>query len=340
MAMNSAGKIFATILVSVAVFAAGQSVVAQDFSSGAGGADVAVEFSPSAPGPGQSVVATATSFSVDLNSADIAWFVNGKMKKTGAALTSFSFTTGALNQTTVIDVVVTATNGQTIKKTFSVKPADVDLIWQASSYTPPFYLGKALFSHEERLEFVAIPHIIGSNGAEISASQLVYKWTKNGTVVGDFSGLGKNTYTMIGSIISVPIDMQVEVTTTDGVSVADAETTVAPIAPQIVFYQKDPLNGIQFQNALSGSFALTTKEIDILAVPFFFAKDDMGAGNLQYAWNINGYSVDNDLSKTNRVFRPQSGVSGTSNISLSITNTNKILQMADGSFNLTFNTPK
>jgi hypothetical protein len=330
--------IFSSIFVLVAVFILAQTALAQDFGSvGSVAADVAVEFNPAVPGPNQTVTATASSFSVDLNSASITWFVNGKMQKTGKALTSFTFTTGGNGQTTTIDIFITTLDGQIVKKTFDLKPAEVDLIWQAASYTPPFYQGKALFSHEERLEFVAIPHIIGSNGAEIPAGNLIYKWTRNGTVVGDFSGYGKNTYTMIASIISVPIDMQVEVTTTDGTGIADAEITAVPVNPSIVFYQRDPLYGIQFQNALPASFAMTTKEIDVLAVPFFFGSDDIGTSNMQYLWSINGSQIDNDLSKTDRVFRPQSGTSGTSNISLSITNTNKILQMVDGSFNLSFN---
>jgi hypothetical protein len=333
--------IFSSIFVLVAVFTLAQIAVAQDFGSALSATnDVSVEFNPPAPGSNQSVTATVSSYSVDLNSAGIAWLVNGKVQKNSTGLTSFSFTTGPIGKTTTIGVIIATTDGQVIKKTFSLKSAEVDLIWQAESYTPPFYQGKALFSHEERLEFVAIPHIIGSNGAEIPASQLTYKWTKNGTVVGDFSGYGKNTYTMIGSIISVPIDMQVEVSATDGTGIADAEVIASPVNPSIIFYQRDPLYGIQFQNALPTSFALTTKEIDILAVPFFFGGDDVGTSNLQYSWSINGSQIDNNLSRTDRVFRPANGTSGTSNISLSITNTNKILQMVDSGFNLTFNAPK
>jgi hypothetical protein len=334
-------KTLISLSVLVVAFMVAQVAIAQDFSSVVGTtADVAVEFSPSAPGPNQTVTATATSYSVDLNSSGIAWFVNGKMQATGTDLATFSFQTGSLDQTTTIDVVITTINGQVIKKTFSLKPAEVDLIWQAESYTPPFYQGKALFSHEERLEFVAIPHILDGSGAEIPADQLVYKWTKNGSVVGEFSGYGKSTYTMIASIISVPIDMQVEVTTEDGTGIADAETTAAPVDPSIVFYQRDPLYGLQFQKALPVSFAMTGKEIEILAEPFYFGSDDISAGNLQYAWNINGQSIDSDLSKTDRVFRPASGTTGTSNISLSVTNTDKILQIADSNFNLSFSSPK
>ena len=328
-------------ILAVTVFAFAVVAAAQDFSSAAGvTADIAVEFSPSAPGPNQTVKAVASSYSVDLNSSKITWSVNGKTKAGGTGMTGFSFTTGSTGQTTTIDVTISTLNGQIINKTFSIKPADVDLIWQADSYTPPFYEGKALFGHEELLEFVAIPHILNSNGAEIPASQLIYKWTRNDTVLGDFSGYGKNTYTKLDPIISVPVDMQVEVTTQDGTGIADAETIATPVDPQIVFYRRDPLYGIQFQSAAPSSLALTGNEMEILAAPFYFAKDDITAGNLQYAWSINGQTIDNDLSKTDRVFRPVSGASGTSNISLSVSNPNKILQTANNNFNLSFSSPK
>src|ERR1035437_6764061 len=125
MAMKKFLTLFFLIFV-VAIFGLAQTAVAQDFGSTLSAtADVAVEFSPSAPGPNQTVTATASSFSVDLNSSSIAWFVNGKMQKTGTGLANFSFQTGTLSQTTTIDMVVNTIDGQVIKKTFSIKPAEV-----------------------------------------------------------------------------------------------------------------------------------------------------------------------------------------------------------------------
>ena len=71
--------IFLSIFVLVAVFGLAQMDALNAQTISAAGSDVAVEFSPSAPGPNQNVVATASSFSVDLNSAGIAWLVNGKV---------------------------------------------------------------------------------------------------------------------------------------------------------------------------------------------------------------------------------------------------------------------
>jgi len=331
---------FSVLILVLPFLALTRAVSAQDFSSVMPSSDIAVEFSPTAPAPNQTVTATASSESVDLNSSKISWSVNGKTQKTGTGVSTFSFTVGALGRTTTVSVTVNSPDGQTINKSFSISPADVDLVWQAVSYTPPFYEGKALFSYEERIEFIAIPHILNSSGAEIPASQLNYKWSRGGYVLGDFSGYGKNTYTMISSVISLPADVQVEVTTTDGTSIADSEAVATPVDPQIVFYQRDPLYGILFQRAVSSSLSLSGSELDVLAEPFYFANEDVSAGNLQYTWSVGGEQVSSDLTKNERVFRPQSGASGTSNISLSVGNTSKILQMADSSFNLSFSSPK
>jgi hypothetical protein len=298
---------------------------------------ITVEFNPVAPKANSQVNAVASSYNIDLNSANISWFVGGKKQVSGIGLTSFSFFSGDIGKTTTISMIVTTKDGQNIQKTFNIMPAEVDLIWETDGYTPPFYQGKSLFSHEGKLKFVAIPHILSANGKEIPASQLSYKWTKNGTVLGDFSGYGKNTYIMLGSIISIPIDMQVEVTNTSGDIIAKAETTVTPTDPKIVFYKRDPLYGIQLQNSIKTNEIMTDKEIDVLAEPLYFSTNDVSLGNLQYNWKINNQDISNNALKNERIFRSTSNISGTSNIFLSINNISKILQTADESFSLKFN---
>lgn len=322
--------IFSTLFLSIT-----QSADAQ--TNGILPSDANIELSPEIPGANQYVTATASSFSTDLNAATISWIVNGKTKSSSKGLKTFSFTTGPSNTTTSLVVNIVTKSGEIIRKTFTLKPSSVDLLWQSYGYTPPFYKGKTLFSHQNKIKFIALPHIIGSNGAEIPAGNLIYKWTRNGTVLGDFSGYGKNTYTMISSVISRPLQIQVEVTSPTSDDIAEASVVAAPIEPTVTFYEKNPLYGIRFQKALVGDITMTgTKEIDVLVAPFYFGVSSLTDYSLNYKWNINNTPINDGEIKIDRVFRQKEGTVGTSYISLTVENTNKILQYATGGFNLKF----
>ena len=330
-------KIFTILIIVITIFLhRNQIVLAQ--TNGLLPSDASVSLNPEMPGANQPVTATASSFSADLNSATISWTVNSKTISSGKGLKTFTFTTGQSNTTTILKVRINTKTGEVINKTFTLKPSNVDLIWQSYGYVPPFYKGKSLFSHQNKIKFVAIPHIINSNGVEVSANNLIYTWTRNGTVLGDFSGYGKNTYTMISSVISRPLDIDVRVTSPSSDDVASASTMVSPVDPTVIFYLKDPLYGIEFQKALNGDVSLSgTKEANILVSPFYFGVISSADSSLQYKWNINNSQVDQDFTKPSRVFRQKDGTVGSSNISLSIENSNKILQTASSGFNLEFN---
>ncbi len=297
--------------------------------------EINVEMIPKNPGPNEVVYVSLTSYATNINSAAITWKVNGVEKMKGIGEKTFSFTTGDMNTTTTLEISVFTIEGQTVQSVYKLKPVSVDLIWQSSGFVAPFYKGKSLFAHQNKITFVAIPHITAGNGGEISPKNLVYVWKLNGSVKQNLSGYGKDTYTLTGSLISRPIEVEVEVTTPTNESSGYARTVVSPIDPFVVFYEKNPLYGIEFQNALSGIKTLETKEIAVIGIPFFFGTANSHSG-LLYKWFINAVPVDSDYSQTTRVFRQNEGVSGTSNISLSVQNANKILQLSSTKFSLMF----
>lgn len=116
-----------------------------------------------------------------------------------------------------------------------------------------------------------------------------------------------------------------------------AHMTMTPTEPTIVFYKKDPLYGIEFQKAIVGDYNIDDiNEISVVAIPMFFGVNDPKSNDLRYEWKINGVKIENLYSFNYQVFRKKEGVTGKSSISLSIENSNKILQYVSGGFNLTF----
>lgn len=323
------------ILFVLFIFAFSSSALAQFESASS---DLNVSMIPENPRPNEEVTISLTSYITDINSASIRWSLNSKVMKNGIGEKTFSFITGSSGTTSTVDIVVQTNEGQTIRKTLRIKPVSVDLVWQSESYVPPFYKGKALFSYQNKITFIAMPHILNSSGQEISPKNLVYTWKMNGSVQDSASGYGKNTFTVLPTILARPMDISVVVTTIDSTSNGFANTNVAPADPSVLLYLKNPVYGIEFQKALSGTADIKdSPEIIVVAVPYFFGSTN--GLDLSYNWLINGKNIDDDLTQPARVFRPAEGISGTSNISVSIENVKKVLQTAKSSFNLKFGDP-
>jgi hypothetical protein len=312
-----------------------QTVIAQ--TVGMSQTTINLELAPENPKPNDLVYVSLSSFATDINSANISWIINGRVIKSGVGQKSFSFNVGGVNTTTTLGVSIETTDGEIIERSLAIKPTEIDMIWQSESFVPPFYKGKALFSHQNKVTVIAVPHVTGSNGQEINPKNLIYRWEKNGTVMEDVSGYGKNSYTFEGSIISRSLRIDVEVSQPNSGVLGFGSVFLEPTEPTLVLYRKDPAYGIQFQKALKGTVSLVgTKEITVVSSPFFFGIKDPSSFELERKWMINGVSVNNELSATTQIFRQKEGTSGVSKISVNVENVNKILQYASANFNLTF----
>jgi hypothetical protein len=295
------------------------------------GSDINITLIPDNPAPGDTVTASVTTYVSDINAATISWSLNGKVSASGIGNKTFTFKVGAAGTVTQLGISVRTKEGATMQQSIAINPSSVDLVWESQGYTPPFYKGKALFSYQNDVVIIAMPHIV-SNGKEISPKNLIYKWSKNGTVDEDQSGYGKDTFTVKGSILSRAFNVSVEVSSSDTTAVGNA--IVGPTDPLVVFYEKSPLYGIEFQEALQGTVAMQGQEMSVTAIPYFFGSLDTKA--LSYDWKINGAEIDRDLSQSTRTFRYAAGTKGTSNISVSIQHDSKVLQLASQSFSLNF----
>lgn len=326
-------RYFISLFVFICLFGSFSIANSQGFDLGG---EINVELVPSIPKAGESVYVFLTSYSTNIDLANITWKINGKVMKSGVGEKIFNFSMGGSGQTTTLGITVKTQGGGEIVKTFSLKPISVDLVWESDGFIPPFYKGKSLFSHQNKVTVVAIPHIPNSNGLEINPKNLIYKWRKNGSVIDNVSGYGKNSYTFEGSLISRPVTIGVEVSSiSDGIGYANI--TLDPVEPGIIIYKKDPVYGIEFQNALKDNTEYkNSSEISIIGMPYFYDFSDYDSETLVYKWLINGTPLYNENNSKTQTFRQREGTTGTSRISLSIENPNKILQYASKNFNLTF----
>lgn len=266
------------------VFVSGNLAQAQGMPGSDG---LNMQVSPSAPAPNSQVSFALTNYSINLQTSDIRWLVNGKQASRGAGFTSFTTVTGAPGSVLTISVIVTTTDGQTLTKEITLRPALLDLIWQADSAVPPLYRGKALPTTKNLVKFVAIPHFVNA-GVEIDQSKLVYQWSLEFDPTPTGSGLGKNTFsTKIVDLIG-ETRVGVKVSTLDGSIVASKSLAVSPFNPLVSLVRIDDLEGPDLAHPLSGNYDLTGPEVTLRTVGYYFPKSHVTKPGLKYSFAVNG----------------------------------------------------
>jgi hypothetical protein len=297
--------------------------------------NIQISINPQYPKAGDNVAIHLQSYSTPLDQATISWIVGGKVISKGFGLTDFSVTAGRIGSKSTVTARIVAADGSVIDKTVTIQPADIDLLWQATSYVPPFYQGKALYPHQGLITFTAIPNVSADKSITKSLGSYIYTWKKDNDVLGSFSVYGRDTFSLLGTIISRPFTIEVDVSSTDGVSLGSASATINPIPPQIALYENDPLLGVLYNKNLS-NYTMQGKEVSVTAVPFYF---NTGAepAQLEYKWTMNGQSIASQTDPATLTLRNTTGASGNSTIGLRISNVLKTLQSASNSMSITFN---
>jgi hypothetical protein len=292
---------------------------------------------PTNPRSNEPVFITIQSYSTDLDRALITWTVDGKVEASGVGLRDFNLMAGGLGSTKVVKASVGTLNTGTLSTNIIIRPADVGLLWEADTYTPPFYQGKALHSYNGSFKVIALPDLYTTDGKKIASKDLVYTWKKNGEVQGSASGYGRSSF--IGSQTSYlreGEDISVEVSAPQEEVVASNSILVTPNVPEVLFYENSPLYGIVYEKALKGTKKLTNEEISIVTEPFFFSIAQRNTSNLTYSWKLNGAPLSDFANKSEVTLRRVSGEAGTANLNVILQSQTKVLQGGKGSINISY----
>ena len=254
--------------------------------TGTTGTELSMSVFPEHPRPGEVITVSVESYNFDLNRSTVRWFVNDKLIKTGVGEKSLKTVAGRAGEFMEIRVAVLGENSNVYSANVSFRPAEVNLLWQAQSYTPPFYKGKALMPYQGTVLVAAVPSF-SRGGAAMSSESLIYTWKEGDDVIGDSSGKGKSLFVFRGSVPIRPKTISVLVESPDRTMAAEASVDIAPVAPRLLFYEEHPLYGLLLGKALVGSFLLKGDETRISALPFYFETDARASKNILYDWQLN-----------------------------------------------------
>lgn len=251
------------------------------------GETIITQITPISPGPFTTVTISLKSYGADLSKSHVSWYVNKKLIKSGQNNNTFSFQTGAVGEITAINIVVKHQTGQSSEKLLIFDPAEVDLIWQAETYTPPYYTGKALPVPGARVKVAALVYLTNHQGQRLKPERLNYTWKIDGKIINSASGYGQDNFyllmpengsaVLVESLITSPeIDIKISKT-----------ATIKPSAPQIIFYQNNPLRGINLYQASNYYLSSSKNELSIKAEPYYLASNK----NYTYSWLLNNSLV-------------------------------------------------
>ncbi|MFA6797184.1 MAG: hypothetical protein WCR40_00510 [Candidatus Paceibacterota bacterium] len=298
---------------------------------------ILINSSISNPRAGDIIKLTVSSYSINLDSSKITWYVDKEIKKDETGAKELTINTQNTSESITIKVTVITPDGLKSEATKTLSLAGVDLIVEATSYVSPMYRGKASFTNQGIAKVVAIPDI-KINGKKILPRNLVFRWKKDNIALSGSSGIGKDSLMITGSVPIKDINVSVEIMDSSGKTLASRSINISPKDPKIIFYEDSPLYGVLFNKAINGTFNMGDREeLKIVAKPFFFNIDSDSGSDSKYKWSVNNKSV-STKGKTNQILLRQTNkeVSGTTSIELEINNLKRIFQFTNNSFNITF----
>lgn len=300
-------------------------------------APLIVTLDPEYPAAFQDVTASVESYSADMDRSIITWTLNGKVIQRGTGAKTFRFKAGRNGSYTNLSVSVFF-NGVISTETRSITPATVDLLWQADSYVPPFYKGKALYSHQSSVKVVAQPNIFTKDGVLIPTSKLVYRWKLNKEFVASVSGVGKNIVTFSDAIPVNEKEISVEVSTADTSVKTVGQIFLHSVGTSPILYQDTPLTGISYERALPQSLTLSDSEMKLVIEPYFFSVKNRDSNSLYYAWSLNGKTVP-DITRSSIVFKVPEAEKGTAQVNVELRQPSKVFQTNASSLLINYTSP-
>lgn len=289
--------------------------------------DVLVDVSPNNPEPYQDTTISLTSYSTDLNKANITWQQGSTILSSGIGKTAYSFKTTGPNTTMIFDISIRPSGSMSIiNKRISLSPSEIDLLWESiNSYTPPFYKGKALPTKGGFIKAVAIPN---TNTIKTGSGSVSYTWKNNDEVDQNASGYNKNSFLFKEDIFKGSNSIDVVASSVNSNYSAEKTIEISTYLPRVIFYKKSPTEGILYNKVINSETTFSGDEITLVAEPYFLDIKNKW-DNFLYSWKINGSPIDTPLKKTELTVRPTSR-GGYANINVVMEDVNSLFQKVTG----------
>lgn len=288
--------------------------------------DVSIDMVPLNPDPGAAVTLRATSYGADLSQSTLTWVYNSQTIASAIGKTSVSVIAPAGGKTGTVTVTVSGIGLQSGAATIFLRPASVDMLWEAvDSYTPPFYKGKALLPVGGVVRVTAIP-------SASAPKNLSYDWSKNGSALQDSSGYNKSSIIFQQNILNN--QERLDLTVHSGAFSGTNAVSVAPSDLGLVAYQNKE-GFIDYANGYNSTIPFSTSGAILHFEPYYFSVPQSIAKDLTINTTVDGETVTSSQSNELGISRP--AIATQSSLKLAILTSVYSLQHLEKTFTLLFN---
>lgn len=295
--------------------------------------DIFLSISPTHPGPREQVRVSAQTYSFDVNTVSLSWYVNGTLIKSGKGETTITITTGAIGTPTTIQVTASPAGITRYDTTLAIWPSDFSVLWHTNTYTPAGYRGKALPVRGSIVTLTALPSFTGENGS-YSPKALFYEWRVDNIFRKTESGIGKNTLSLpITKSKNVPPEVLVRVYNENKTITQEKRVVISIQEPELLFYELHPLRGPLYQRVIENTHRIAPSgETRILAESYYTSGRP---SFLRYQWNINNTKITSDTNHPEILsYLTEAGSRAQQTIALEVTNPFNILEQIHKSFRI------
>jgi len=321
---------------SAAIIQSQQEEQAASDQAGPTSDDIDLTTTPENPASFTNVDVHIASDLVDLNRYKETWVVDGKTVQSGIGIRDITVETKDYGQTTNVSVAI-ALPGTTLEKQFVLEPEDLTMMWEAvDSYVPPFYQGKKLPSKEGFIKVVAIPNF-QTNGKSFDPSTGVYIWKRNGNIVSDAGGYGKDSFLFKNDSIRDIENIDVDASDVADANEAERSINIPIFNPFILFYEKKTTTGVENPMA-TNTLYLNDPSTSVTAEPYFFSTSNGDPAKLSWDWTMNGNPLQiSDPTNPETLTLNNPKEQGVATLDLNITNPTTLFQTAENNLNVIFN---
>jgi hypothetical protein len=260
---------------------------------------------------------------IDTTTALVQWKLGGIAIAQGIGLNETTFTLSTA-EPKLLEVTIVERDGTETKMTQEIRPSDVDILWEAQSYTPPLYKGRALVAAGGKIVVAAVPHI--NNAAP---DTFIYTWTQDGLTLGRQSGFGKQSLTTQMPPFGDSTLIGVTVKNLDGEVVGANSVRINPQPVTLQLYQQKPLVGLWTDCSITLDRAPEVT-VGLRALPYYIDGSFIGK-NIQYTWK----SITGELkadAKSHATYTPTGKVDG--KIEVEVRHAGKLLQGTSTQFHM------
>jgi hypothetical protein len=264
--------------------------IAGSFDTEANETDIDITITPENPDPFTPAILRLSSTVVDLNRANITWYMGRVVIQSGTGLRQIQMQTPDYGKTLDVEALIILQTGESFRKTFSFTPQDTTLLWEAvDAYVPLFYRGKKLPAREGLIRYSAIPNFLGNDMGATNTKDAVYFWQRNNIPIPSAGGYGKDSFLIKNNPLRPQETVQVTASNNDSTKSSIRSVVTTMVDPYVLFVSKNPTTGLT-RTARRDRLVIDTPQAIIRAEPYFFSIP-IGMQNLNLQWFMNGAAL-------------------------------------------------